>query len=193
MLADRIAASRFRVGIILVLAVIGLSWSASPADAQRQQYKIQPDGTVLKLKRINVTTFQYVAHAKAVIRQNDQGEPIWYFKADTGKEYTAPAPDQPAGPTRYTLAQLNTVLSTARTKGVIPTEARVEYVRGVPMFTVAFQRNTLDLRWHAETAMSAQQYEAVNRTLTDQGYRLMFAEPYTDSERVTRFFAAWRR
>ena len=161
--------------------------------AQREQYKIQENGVVLKLKRVNVTTFQYVPFAQAELRTDAAGRGIWYFKADTGKEYTAAAPDQPPAPRRYTAAQLNAALALAKERGEIPTAAQVDTVRGEPLFLVKFERNTLGLNWHAQVAMPAQEYEIVNRTLSQQGYVKLFAEPYLAGDRSTRFLAAWRK
>ena len=182
-----------RVAMLLSLSLLSFLLAVESACAQRQQYKIQPDGTVLKLKRINVTTFQYAPFARAQLRRDANGNAIWYFKADTGKEYTAAAPDQPAAPTRYTAAQLNAAFAAAQRRGEIPTAVRVEQVRGVPTFLVRFERNSLDLRWHAQVGMSAQEYEIVNRTLLQQGYRSLFVEPYLGNQESTRFVAGWRR
>ena len=109
------------------------------------------------------------------------------------QEYTAPAPDQPPAPQKFTPEQLAAAITQAQTRGFIPTAAQVEYERGAPRFTVRFERNTLDLRWHAQVGMSAQEYEIVNRTLTQQSYQSLFAVPYTASDRSTRFLAAWRK
>ena len=182
-----------KLTVYALLSIACVTAMTQRAEAQRPQYKIQPDGVVLKLKRLNVTTFQYVRFAQAELRRDGEGNALWYFKAETGKEYTAPAPDQPAAPTKYTRAQLDAALVKANTNGLIPTAAAIENVRGVPHFTVRFERNTLGLRWHAQVALSAQEYEIVNRTLVQQGYQQLFAEPYTASDRSARFFAAWRR
>lgn len=178
--------------VVLGLAVaLGFAW-ASRADAQRQQFKIESDGTVLQLKRTSVTSFKYVAVAKAQLRQDNQGNAIWYFKAPTGKEYTAPAPDRvPAE--RLTESQLAAAFIAANAKGTIPTSVKVETRRGQTLFDVKFAKNTLGLRWHAQAGMSARQFETLDRALRRQGYQPLFAEPYTSSERSTRFVAGWRR
>ena len=182
---------RFLLTLLLTTSFL-LSFT-SIANAQRQQYKIEPNGTVLKLKRLDLTTFKYVPFAQAQLRRDGDGNAIWYFKADTGKEFTVPAINQPAAPTRYTAAQLKAALASANMRGEIPTAVRVEQVRGAPTFLVKFEKNSLDLRWHAQVGMSAQEYEIVNRTLLQPGYRAIFAEPYVNSERATRFVAGWRR
>mgnify|MGYP007073305970 CR=1 FL=1 len=181
---------------LAVIAMLSLAigiLASSAAHAQRQQYKIEPDGIVYKLKRVNVTTFQYVKFARAELRRDGEGNALWYFKAETGKEYIVPAPDQPALPSRYSVEQLEIVLERARARGEIPVAAAVEYERGSPRFLVRFERNVREFRWNAQVAMSAQEYEIVNRTLRQQGYQQLFAEPYTAADRSTRFFAVWRR
>ena len=184
--------NRIKFASIAVLALVSSIVVSDSAQAQRPQYKIEPDGVVYKLQRLNVTTFQYVKFAQAELRRDDEGNALWYFKAETGKEYTAPAPDQPAAPTRYTAAQLEAALLQAQSRGEIPVAATVEYERGSPRFLVRFEKNTLKLRWHAQVAMTAQEYEIVNRTLTQQNYRQVFALPFTAEDRSTRFFAVWR-
>ena len=184
-----------KIGLATVatLSLLFTVAGTNAAHAQRPQYKIEPDGIVYKLKRIDVTTFQYVKFAQAELRRDREGNAVWYFRAETGKEYTAPAPNQPPAPTRYTAAQLEAALVQARTRGLIPVAAAVEYERGSPRFLVRFERNTLQVRWHAQVAMSAQEYEITNRTLREQSYQQVFAEPYTAADRSTRFFATWRR
>ena len=184
------------VNSIAVTAVLAAGFwilGSQNLHAQRQQYKIQEDGVVLKLQRVNVTTFRYVPFAQAELRTDAAGRSFWYFKAETGKEYTAVAPDQPPAPQRYNAAQLNAALALAKERGEIPTAAKVETFRGEPTFLVKFERNTLGLNWHAQVAMPAQEYEIVNRTLSQQGYVKLFAEPYLAGDRSTRFLAAWRK
>ena len=178
---------------LLLLSLVCLFLGERVAVAQTPQYKIQPDGVVMKLVRINVTTFRYARFGQAELRQDEEGNSIWYFQAETGKVYTAPAPNQAPAPARYTAEQLAVAIKQAQTRGFIPTAAKVDYERGRPLFTVRFERNTLGLTWHAQVAMSAQEYEIVNRTLSQQGYQSLFAAPYTVADRSTRFLAAWRK
>ena len=177
---------------VIIVEVCIVSCLCSEVHAQRQQYKIEPNGTVLKLKRLNVTTFEYRPFTKAELRRDAQGRSIWYFQADTGKEYTALAPNQTPAPNRYNAAQLTAAFATAQRRGQIPTAVRVETFRGMPVFYARFDKNTLQLRWHAQAGMSPQDYETVNRTLRQQGYRSLFAEPYVNGQGATRFVAGWR-
>jgi len=181
-----------RLAAVAAVSGVMLLAATDVALAQRPQYKIEPDGTVLKLKRINVTTFEYLRHGRAQLRRDAEGNPIWYFKAETGKEYTAPAPDAAPPPKRYTAAELAAAFDQARSRGLIPTALRVEQIRGAPAFAVNFARNDRESRWYAQVGMTPQEYEIVNRVLSDQGYRPLFAAPYLDRDRSTRFVAGWR-
>ena len=78
-------------------------------------------------------------------------------------------------------------------RGQIPAQLKVHTERGAPLFEVKFVKNTLGLRWHAQVGMPAEEFEIVDRTLRGQGYMRLFAEAYLNSERATRFVAAWRR